>query len=102
MISGEQQPLFVPAARPVPGYGDDPGLDRVEAELYRLDPDGSGVAGVLRDTLDQLYDGQHTGRWDFGQLHKTGPKKGECNLSDSAAPVAQFSGSITGAGKVSF
>jgi hypothetical protein len=71
VISGEQQPLFVPAARPVPSHGDDPELDRVEAELYRCDPDGSGVAGVLRDTLDQLYDGQHTGRWDFDQLHKT-------------------------------
>ena len=71
VISGEQQPLFVPAARPVPSHGDDPELDRVEAELYRCDPDGSGVAGVLRDTLDQLYDGQHTGRWNFDQLHKT-------------------------------
>jgi hypothetical protein len=38
----------------------------------------------------------------IGPLHKTGPKKGECNLSDNAAPVAQFSGSITGAGKVTF
>ncbi|MGV0780457.1 NaeI family type II restriction endonuclease [Mycolicibacterium sp. XJ775] len=46
-------------------------LDKVAAELYRLDPTGDRVAAVLRDTFDQLYDGQHTGRWNFEQLHKT-------------------------------
>ncbi|MFC9253199.1 NaeI family type II restriction endonuclease [Amycolatopsis thailandensis] len=40
-------------------------------ELYRRDPSGNRVAAVLRDTLDQLYDGQRTGRWSFSQLHKT-------------------------------
>lgn len=50
---------------------DDPALTAVEAELYRLDPTGDRVAAVLRDTLDQLYDEQHTGRWSFDQLHKT-------------------------------
>ncbi|NLU61371.1 restriction endonuclease [Rhodococcus sp. HNM0563] len=54
-----------------PPHGEDPGLDAVEAELLRLDPTGDRVASVLRDTLDQLYDGQHTGRWSFDQLHKT-------------------------------
>jgi hypothetical protein len=49
----------------------DPGLAAVEAELYRLDPTGDTVAAVLRDTLDQLYDGQHSGRWAYEQLHKT-------------------------------
>jgi hypothetical protein len=49
----------------------DPELEAVEAELYRLDPTSERVATVLRDTLDQLYDGQHTGRWNFSQLHKT-------------------------------
>src|ERR1022692_3814286 len=43
----------------------------VEAELYRLDPTGDQFAMVLRDTLDQLYDGQRTGRWKYDQLHKT-------------------------------
>ena len=43
----------------------------VEAELYGLDPTGDQVATVLRDTLDQLYDGQRTGRWKYDQLHKT-------------------------------
>src|ERR1700744_5152349 len=51
--------------------GDEPELDLVEAELYRLDPTGDRVATVLRDTFDQLYDGQHTGRWSFNDLHKT-------------------------------
>lgn len=51
--------------------GEDPELDAVEAELLRLDPTGDAVAEVLRDTFDQLYDGQHTGRWNFSQLYKT-------------------------------
>jgi hypothetical protein len=52
---------------------DDPDLelDLVKTELYRLDPTGDQVATVLRDTLDQLYDGQRTGRWKYDQLHKT-------------------------------
>ncbi|MCP2249082.1 type-2 restriction enzyme NaeI [Lentzea aerocolonigenes] len=49
----------------------DDDLERVRATLYSLDPDGDRTAGVLRDTLDQLYDGQRTGRWNFDQLHKT-------------------------------
>jgi hypothetical protein len=53
-------------------YGDDDHeLDAVEAELHRLDPTGAQVARVLRDTLDQIYDGQHTGRWNYNQLLKT-------------------------------
>ncbi len=50
---------------------EDPAFDVVEAELYRLDPTGDRVAAVLRNTFDQLYDGQHTGRWNFDDLHKT-------------------------------
>jgi len=52
-------------------YVEDPELDAVEAELRRLDPTGEEFGKVLRDTLDQLYDGQHTGRWNYDQLHKT-------------------------------
>jgi hypothetical protein len=52
-------------------YGDDPELESVEARLHLLDPAGAQVAEVLRDTLDQIYDGQHTGRWSYDQLHKT-------------------------------
>ena len=60
------EPLFhLPADDP------DIELQTVESELYRLDPTGDQVAAVLRDTLDQLYDGQRTGRWRYDQLHKT-------------------------------
>jgi hypothetical protein len=52
-------------------YGDDPELESVEAQLHALDPAGTQVAEVLRDTLDKIYDGQHTGRWSYDQLHKT-------------------------------
>src|ERR1700689_3306361 len=57
---------------PLP-FGDsgDAELDAVETELHLLDPTGERVATVLRDTLDQIYDGQHTGRWSYDQLHKT-------------------------------
>lgn len=54
-----------------PARGIDLELDAVTDELYRLDPTGDRVATVLRATFDQLYDGQHTGRWSFEQLHKT-------------------------------
>lgn len=50
---------------------DDHELQAVAAELMAADPVGERVATVLRDTLDQLYDGQHTGRWGYDQLHKT-------------------------------
>src|SRR5687767_282577 len=46
-------------------------VECVRTALYRLDPNGDRTASVLRDTLDQLYDGQRTGRWSFDQLHKT-------------------------------
>lgn len=46
-------------------------LDAVVTEVRRLDPLGERTAVVLRDTLDQLYDGQHTGRYRIEQLHKT-------------------------------
>lgn len=54
-----------------PDRVEDPDLDVVTDELLRLDPVGVRTARVIRDTLDQLYDGQHTGRWNFDQLHKT-------------------------------
>lgn len=46
-------------------------LERVLSELLGLDPSGGRLADVLRATLDQLYDGQHTGRYRFDQLYKT-------------------------------
>lgn len=46
-------------------------LESVYAALQRADPYGSRTADVLRQTLDQLYDGQHTGRYRWDQLFKT-------------------------------
>ncbi len=62
--------MTTPSQQSEPGDADRE-VDAVEAELYRLDPTGEVVATVLRDTLDDLYDGQHTGRWSYDQLHKT-------------------------------
>jgi hypothetical protein len=49
----------------------DPELETVAAHLHTLDPTGERFGQVLRDTLDQLYDGQRTGRYRWDQLHKT-------------------------------
>jgi hypothetical protein len=50
---------------------EDPALEEVIAVLTAADEDGSRTARVLRSTFDQLYDGQHTGRYKVDQLHKT-------------------------------
>ncbi len=46
-------------------------LEAVHAAILKLDSDGSRTARVLRNTLDQLYDGQRTGRYRWDQLYKT-------------------------------
>src|SRR5580700_7209522 len=46
-------------------------LGAVAATIRGLDPDGIKTAQVLRDTFDQLYDGQRTGRYRWDQLGKT-------------------------------
>ncbi|WP_369216373.1 NaeI family type II restriction endonuclease [Streptomyces flavofungini] len=56
---------------PAPGVCDDPELMLVRQHLLRLDPEGRRFARVLRDTIDQLLDGEHTGRFDWNELHKT-------------------------------
>jgi hypothetical protein len=56
---------------PPPPVGTDPELDRVYDSLLARDPRGEAFAAVLRETFDQLYDGQHTGRYSWVQLHKT-------------------------------
>ncbi|MFJ6381709.1 NaeI family type II restriction endonuclease [Kitasatospora sp. NPDC092039] len=54
---------------------DDPAADAeiqaVKAALYVLDPTGQTMGRVIRETIDQLLDGQRMGRWDYEQLHKT-------------------------------
>lgn len=49
----------------------DPELWCVADELRRLDPAGSIFADALRDAIDQLLDGERTGRWDWYTLRKT-------------------------------
>lgn len=56
---------------PQPGVCDDPELMLVRQRLLELDPDGQRFARVLRETIDQLLDGEHTGRFDWRELHKT-------------------------------
>src|SRR6266704_2051576 len=53
------------------GASDDLELRSVVAEILKLDPKGLRTAQVLRNTLDQLYDGQRTGRYFWEQLYKT-------------------------------
>lgn len=53
-----------------PSYAD-PAIADVRAQLLAGDPNGSRMAEVFRRTFDQLYDGQHTGRYKLDQLFKT-------------------------------
>jgi hypothetical protein len=46
-------------------------LTAVAAELRALDFDGSRIGRVIRETFDQLYNGQRTGRYRWDQLFKT-------------------------------
>ena len=49
----------------------DPEITAVAAALRSFDPTGTRTAHVLRSTIDQLYDGQRTGRYRWDQLYKT-------------------------------
>ncbi len=46
-------------------------LATVAASINALDPKGAITAQVIRRTIDQLYDGQRTGRYCWEQLYKT-------------------------------
>ncbi|MEU4794426.1 NaeI family type II restriction endonuclease [Streptomyces sp. NPDC023327] len=46
-------------------------LEQVCSYLHALDPSGSRFAAVLRDTIDQLLNGEVTGRYDWKTLFKT-------------------------------
>ena len=50
---------------------DDEELSRVIRGLVDTDPDGTRFARTLRYTFDQIYDGQHTGRFRWETLRKT-------------------------------
>ncbi|MFV4913836.1 NaeI family type II restriction endonuclease [Microbacterium lacticum] len=49
----------------------DAALVQVYRAFERADSDGVRIARMMRQTLDQLYDGQRTGRYSWDQLHKT-------------------------------
>lgn len=49
----------------------DPARDAVVAAFLAADPSGARAARVFRETFDQLYDGQHTGRFRWSELYKT-------------------------------
>jgi Restriction endonuclease NaeI len=64
------EPHKVPGFAP-PARGEDSRLDAVFDALRAADPVGAKVATVLRETYDQIYDGQRTGRYRWDQLLKT-------------------------------
>ncbi|WP_460066132.1 NaeI family type II restriction endonuclease [Streptomyces sp. YKOK-I1] len=49
----------------------DPELRKVHEHIAALDPTGERFASVLRDTIDQLLNGEATGRYDWKKLFKT-------------------------------
>ncbi|MEU4731632.1 NaeI family type II restriction endonuclease [Streptomyces sp. NPDC023588] len=49
----------------------DPELSAVYKHILRLDPAGQRFGAVLRDTIDQLLNGEVTGRYDWKTLFKT-------------------------------
>jgi len=53
----------------VPSRDDE--LNHVVTDLLQRDPTGERFANVFRETFDQLYDGQRTGRYKWDQLFKT-------------------------------
>ncbi|MEU9706026.1 NaeI family type II restriction endonuclease [Streptomyces sp. NPDC047981] len=62
--------LFDPY-EPSPDVDHDPELTQVRQFWLKVDPEGERFGRVLRDTIDQLLDGEHTGRFDWNELHKT-------------------------------
>lgn len=53
------------------GAAEDPELERVYEHVKALDPAGRRFGRVLRDTIDQLLNGEVTGRYDWKTLFKT-------------------------------
>jgi hypothetical protein len=54
-----------------PSLSDDPDLYLIRDWIASQNDQGPGFGGVIRETFDQIYDGQRTGRWDPSQLNKT-------------------------------
>jgi len=64
-------PIDISAATVTAEAGADEEIKRVRQHLLSLDADGKKFAAVLRGTIDQILDGENTGRYDWRQLHKT-------------------------------
>ncbi|MFE9474003.1 NaeI family type II restriction endonuclease [Streptomyces griseofuscus] len=64
-------PFDVSAAAKIGRVSVDAEIQKVRERLLSLDPEGVQFGIVLRDTIDQLLDGENTGRYDWRQLHKT-------------------------------
>lgn len=62
--------LFSDVSNP-PQPDADPELSEVWHRIKTMDPKGDRFARVLRNTIDQLLDGENTGRYDWKQLFKT-------------------------------
>lgn len=60
-----------PISDPGRPFSSGEGIGRVREVILALDPDGSRFARVIRETIDQLLDGQRTGRFRWDDLHKT-------------------------------
>jgi len=58
------------AARNIADH-EDPSISIISSYIRQLDPSGQRFATVLRRTIDQLLDGENTGRFDWNSLHKT-------------------------------
>jgi len=58
-------------ATALPGARTDAELGLVAAGLRAADPDGAQIGAAVRNALDMLLDGQHTGRYRWDQLCKT-------------------------------
>ncbi|MFE7568102.1 NaeI family type II restriction endonuclease [Streptomyces sp. NPDC057539] len=67
-------PLDITAATNIQSQAllqEDPDLAAVYHRLRRIDTSGQRFATVLRDTIDQLLNGETTGRYDWKTLFKT-------------------------------
>jgi hypothetical protein len=74
-VTGRPRPTRGPGnfrteARP-PSPEDDPDIWAVHDAVKAVDPHGFRAGYAIREALDQIYDGQRTGRWDYTQLLKT-------------------------------
>lgn len=64
----KSRPRRTTAVPPTPVQ--DPEIHHIKGSIQRADPDGTRCGRLIRQALDQAYDGRRTGRWDLTQLTK--------------------------------